>query len=68
MKPLLYYHESWWKVEDEPIWYLAGTDLNDPPLEAGKWYFSDESAQLNGPYNTREDAESTLKRYCEEWL
>ena len=64
-KPLRYYHENWWKVEDECIWYLAGTCASDHTLKAGAWYFSDESESLNGPYDSREEAEKALKAYCE---
>ena len=31
------------------------------------WYFSDETEQFNGPFNTKEEAEENLKAYV-EWL
>ena len=65
-KPLQYYHESWWKVQDEPIWYLAGKDPGSD-LSVG-WYFNDETEDLNGPFDTRDTAELMLKKYCEECL
>jgi hypothetical protein len=65
-KPLRHYHDSWWKVEDEPIWYLAGKDLASE-LKVG-WYFNDETEDLNGPFDTRDTAELMLKKYCEECL
>ena len=64
-KPLRYYHENWWKVEGDCIWYLAGTAPGDPSLKVGKWYFSDEAGLMNGPYDSREKAEKALKAYCE---
>jgi hypothetical protein len=67
-KPLEYYHESWWKVKDEPVWYLAGKDSEpDSTLTVG-WYFSDETGDMNGPFETRDTAELMLKKYCEACL
>lgn len=62
--PLRYYHENWWKVENAPIWYLAGRSY-DPSqdLQAGKWYFHDEAQMLSDPYNTRKEAEDALNNY-----
>ena len=61
-KPLRHYHESWWKVENEPIWYLAG---KAGAFEVGKWYFGDETSNLNGPYACRANAISAHKEYLE---
>lgn len=61
---LRYYHESWWKVEGEPLWYLAGRDSEpDRNLQPGKWYFNDEAEQMDGPYDTREEATDALRAY-----
>ena len=62
--PLLYYHESWWKVKDAAIWYLAGAD---PEYRVG-WYFNDETDYLDGPYETRAEAEAAFEKYCEQCL
>jgi hypothetical protein len=62
--PLRHYHESWWKVEGESIWLLAG---KDPNYQLG-WYFNDETAAMHGPYADRATAEIMLKKYCEECL
>lgn len=51
--PLHHYHENWWKVENEPIWYLAGNDYDS--LEAkqpGKWYFTNEADMFSAPFDT----------------
>jgi len=61
-KPLKYYHESWWKVENEPIWYLAGKSGS---YAVGKWYFGDETSNLNGPYDNRQLAIAALKAHSE---
>lgn len=65
-KPLRHYRDSWWKVEGEPIWYLAGKS-SDPDLPAGKWYFSDETADYNGPFDSRKAAELALKQYVDSF-
>ena len=62
-KPLLYYHENWWKVKDASVWYLAGKCIENPDLPVAKWYFSDEASLLNGPYDSREEAEAALAAY-----
>lgn len=64
--PLRHYYESWWKVYGEPIWYLAGKD-SASDLKVG-WYFNDETEDLNGPYESRAEAENKLKQYCDECL
>lgn len=65
--PLRYYSESWWKVEGDSIYYLAGRSAFQPELAVG-WYWSDETQGLNGPYESREEAERMLARYCKECL
>ena len=64
--PLRYYHENWWKLDNECIWYLAGSCITDyTPLKVGAWYFSDETQNFQGPYDSREAAEAALAIYCE---
>lgn len=58
MKSLHYYRESWWKVPEEPIWYLAGKYFD---MHAGRWYIGDTIDDLSGPYDSREKAEAALK-------
>lgn len=64
-RPLLHYHENWWKIKDDCIWYLGGIDPSNATFAVAKWYFSDETQQLNGPYDSRQEAEEALKAYCE---
>ena len=65
---LRHYYENWWKVENQPVWYLAGKDhAQDSELAPG-WYFNDETEALNGPYETRAVAEAALEQYCKECL
>ena len=46
---------------DESICYLAG-DIFYSKRDQVYW-FADEAEQLNGPYNTQEEAEQALKTY-----
>ena len=61
--PLQYYHDSWWKVASEPIWYLAGVDTEkDRNLSVG-WYFNDIAGSMNGPFDSRERAKIAYNHY-----
>ena len=64
-KPSIHhYKDSWWKVEDTPIWLLAGKDTESTSdLKIG-WYFADETGGFNGPFNTRAEAEAGLETYA----
>jgi hypothetical protein len=57
-------------TEVKHIWHNA-TDSNQSEFnfvwKAG-WYFSDEGDQLNGPYETREEAIKNFDDYCEHYL
>ena len=64
-KPLRHYRDNWWKVDSECIWYLAGIDPTNPSLAVGKWYFSDETQNLNGGYASRLAPQEALATYCE---
>jgi hypothetical protein len=56
--------------EEKHIWHNA-TDSNDSEFnfawKAG-WYFADESEQLNGPYETKEEAIKKMDEYCRFFL
>ena len=62
---LEHYHESWWKVKGQPIWYLAGKDFTDQNFEAGKWYFSNEADMFSAAFNTYEDCKNELNAHDE---
>ena len=63
---LEHYHESWWKVKNEPIWYLAGKHFDElESLEAGKWYFADEADQFSAPFNTYAECTKALDNYAD---
>ena len=63
---LEHYHESWWKVKDQPIWYLAGKDGDEEYLP-GKWYFTNEADMFSAAFNTYEDCKKALDT-SEEYL
>ena len=64
--PLLHYHESWWRIKDQPIWYLAGKHFDDlEQLEAGKWYFTNEADMFSAPFNTYEACKKALDSHDE---
>lgn len=63
MNLLRYYCDNWWKVENQPIWYLAGLDSENSQLEVCRWYFTDETSDFNGPYFSRKEAEDALNNY-----
>lgn len=58
-----YYKDSWWKVEDKDVWYLAGRDPENPDCRAGKWYFTNEAQMFSDGYATRNEAELALEEY-----
>jgi hypothetical protein len=58
---LRYYSGPWWKIEDLPLWYLAGRHYN---LKSGMWYYSDETGDYNGPYLTRTEAAEAQEKYA----
>lgn len=49
-------------AEKEPHIFLVE---NEPEYVNG-WYFSDESEQFNGPFNTIEEAREIFTKYCED--
>lgn len=58
--PLRYYHDSWWKVDGQEIYYLAGPTEDNRPIG---WYFADKTAALNGPFYSRVRAEDALNEH-----
>lgn len=49
---------------------LATEEPYEPPevvLIDGRWYWLDETSDLNGPYGTREEAQAALDEYV-IWL
>ena len=62
---LLHYHENWWTVKGQPIWYLVGKDLTDPNFQAGKWYFANEADMFSAAFNTYEDCKKALDAHDE---
>ena len=63
--PLRFYHENWWKVEGQDIWYLAGKHFDplDDSFTPGKWYFTNEADMFSQPFDTRKDAEDALNHH-----
>ena len=56
-----------WVNHGDEIWQLlerhsAGYDY---PLHEPGWYFTDETGDFNGPFETKEKAELALKQYVE---
>jgi len=45
------------------VWLVHSGDGYKPG-----WYFDDETAGLNGPFETQEIAERMLQQYIESWL
>ena len=64
---LEHYYESWWKVKDQPIWYLGGKshDVFGEPLTPGKWYFTDEGDQFSAPFQTYAECAKALDNYAD---
>ena len=44
-----------------PLWLIMPEDEND--RYSMGWYFCDEVEQLNGPFNTMEEAAEAFKKY-----
>ena len=63
---LEHYYESWWKVKDQPIWYLAGKHFDElESLKAGKWYFTNEADMFSAPFDTYEACKKALDLHDE---
>ena len=62
--PLLHYHENWWRIKDEPIWYLAGKDGDEEYLP-GKWYFANEADMFSAAFDTYEACKKALDLHDE---
>ena len=67
--PLLHYHEAWYRVKNQPIWYLAGKDHGvdnaDPNFKPGKWYFTNEADMFSAPFDTYEACKKALDSHDE---
>lgn len=57
-----------WVLVDEFIWYLGRPVIGFVENRKPGYYFEDETADVNGPYPTLEEAKLALKRYCETEL
>lgn len=56
------------KEVEKHIWLCENDELGEYEVHPKGWYFSDETSDVHGPFNTIEEARAALELYSKNIL